>query len=43
MINIATILLSAPLMTGAAENVNVHELIMGVREDSASRVSLRDD
>ena len=30
-------------MTGAAENVNVHELIMGVREDSASRVSLRDD
>tara|TARA_R100001509_G_scaffold93877_2_gene54279 strand:+ start:1433 stop:2461 length:1029 start_codon:yes stop_codon:yes gene_type:complete len=43
MINIATILLSAPLMSGAAENVNVHELIMGVREDSATRMSLRGD
>ena len=42
MINIATILLSTPLMSGVAENVNVHELIMGVREDSASRMSLRD-
>ena len=43
MINIATILLSAPLMSGAAENVNVHELIMGVRAVSASRMSLRDE
>ena len=43
MINIATVLLSAPLMTGAAENVNVHELIMGVREDSMTRMSLRSE
>jgi hypothetical protein len=43
MISIATILLSAPLMTGAADNVNVHELIMGVREDSATHMSLRGD
>tara|TARA_Y100001937_G_scaffold127422_1_gene199643 strand:- start:56 stop:1084 length:1029 start_codon:yes stop_codon:yes gene_type:complete len=43
MINIGTILLSAPLMTGAVENVNAHDLIMAVREDSASRMSLRAD
>ena len=43
MINIATVLLSAPLMTGAAENVNVHELIMGVREDSMTHMSLKSE
>jgi len=44
MINIATILLSAPLMTsGAAENVTAYDLIMAVREDSATHVSLRGD
>ena len=43
MINIATVLLSAPLMTSAAENVNAYDLIMSVREDSASRMSLRSE
>ena len=43
MINIATVLLSAPLMTGAAENVNAYDLIMSVREDSASRMSLKSE
>lgn len=43
MINIGTILLSAPLMTGAAENVTAYDLIMAVREDSATHMSLRGD
>ena len=33
MINIGTILLSAPLMTGGVDTVNAHDLIMAVRDD----------
>ena len=43
MINIATVLLSAPLMTSAAENVNAYDLIMSVREDSMTHMSLRSE
>tara|TARA_R100000008_G_scaffold15551_1_gene7576 strand:- start:1311 stop:2336 length:1026 start_codon:yes stop_codon:yes gene_type:complete len=43
MINIGTILLSAPLMSGATENVTAYDLIMAVREDSATHLSLRGD
>ena len=43
MIDFGTILLSAPLMTGAADSVTAYDLIMAVREDSASRISLKAD
>lgn len=43
MINIGTILLSAPLMTGGADTVNAHDLIMAVRDDSATHMSLKSE
>ena len=43
MINIGTILLSAPLMTGGVDNVNAYDLIMDVRNDSATRMSLKSE
>ena len=43
MINIATILLSAPLMTSGAADVTAYDLIMAVREDSATHMSLQGD
>ena len=38
MINIGTILLSAPLMTGGVDNVNAHDLIMAVRAEDRKSV-----
>ena len=43
MINIGTILLSAPLMTGGVDTVNAHDLIMAVRDDSATHMCLKSE